>query len=697
MNLISIRNNLIHIKTEKIQEIIDYIKTFPIRKWNGITWECPISYQSLDIIIQFAIKFNIPITQEIKDTIQSILKNSPYKNNPKWNDLYPFQKYAVEKLYNNKTFALFDEMGLGKTISTSISIPINKPVLCIVPASLKYNWEIELKIWSMYNNITILNGRNSFCLPENNEIIIVNFDILPTMDTLKELKFTNDLIVIIDELHYCKGRKSLRTEKVEYIANKADITWGLTGSPLINKPVELWQSLQTINLATKTFFHFGLLKRIYNATKEYIKKKDKNGNIKTIIITNWGKPEPETHQRLSHTTLRRERTDVLPELPTKTHMTVKVDIKKAMRKKLDKIEKEWDLWIEKQTNRKIIECKDKLPPIEMLSNVRKELAILKIPTMIDLVKQHIENNKKVIVFSWHTEPIKQLKEQLGIDIIIGDTNLLERQKIVERFQNGKSMVIGGTIGAMGVGWTLTAGHHTIFVDLAYTPDGNRQCEDRSCRIGQNDKCVYITIIANHIIDRRCQELLQEKDIYVNSVRESRDTNNVISLIELVNKCKIENEIIKEKEIIPQLPQIPQNNFKPAIYTLYKIDEEMDTTKIDRSKPTKNHRTYRIFKQPKGEWLEGKIMISLFTGDDNTRLSNYTKIAFYNNGKINLWNKFKDTLYSQWVDILENMINGTEINNFKLVEARICYICKKLLTTPESIAKGIGPDCESKQK
>ena len=83
---------------------------------------------------------------------------------------------------------------------------------------------------------------------------------------------------------------------------------------------------------------------------------------------------------------------------------------------------------------------------------------------------------------------------------------------VERFQDPSYGVrgIAGTVGAMGVGVTLTRAAHAVFVDRPWTPAEEDQAEDRICRIGQERPVMITRLIADHPVDRRVQSVLDKK-------------------------------------------------------------------------------------------------------------------------------------------------------------------------------------------
>lgn len=98
-----------------------------------------------------------------------------------------------------------------------------------------------------------------------------------------------------------------------------------------------------------------------------------------------------------------------------------------------------------------------------------------------------------------------------------------------------------------------------------------------------------------------------------------------------------------------------------------------------------HYTYRVHVVQKGD-LEGKRIVSLLIGPDNTR--NYKGFGFVtDDGRINVWRRYKGTNYDKHAGALVSPPEGTRV-----WEAARCCECGRWLTTPESVARGIGPVC-----
>jgi SNF2 family DNA or RNA helicase len=196
--------------------------------------------------------------------------------------------------------------------------------------------------------------------------------------------------------------------------------------------------------------------------------------------------------------LRRTRAEVLPDLPGKTYQDVPVALDGDVRGELDLAARE---------------CRElelgELPPFERLSGARRALADAKTPFALEFVGNAAAAGP-VVVFSAHTRPIERIGSLPGARAIVGSTPDREREAAIEAFQRGELAILALTIGAGGVGLTLTRSSHVVFVDRAYNPGDNEQAEDRLARIGQENKVLVTRLVSEHAIDRRLNEILDRK-------------------------------------------------------------------------------------------------------------------------------------------------------------------------------------------
>lgn len=113
------------------------------------------------------------------------------------------------------------------------------------------------------------------------------------------------------------------------------------------------------------------------------------------------------------------------------------------------------------------------------------------------LREVVEETGKCVIFGHHKVVLAAIKEEFGAAavMIVGDTPMAERQAAADRFQTDPScMVIIGSFGAMGVGWTLTAAAHLTTVEQDWVPGNVSQAEDRIHRIGQKG-----SVLIQHLV------------------------------------------------------------------------------------------------------------------------------------------------------------------------------------------------------
>lgn len=396
--------------------------------------------------------------------------------------LYPYQVAGVDWLSRRRRALLADDMGLGKTAQSLLALPRhNCRAIVICPASLKLNWREEIRRWRPDLFATVVTGKK-LPTPKIGEIVIQNYESLPAKPAVD----STDCVLIVDEAHRVKNRKSLVHKKLKSLVPSCR-SWLLTGTPIMTAPTDLAGILECGDMFATVFGHFGNFMRCYNA------RKGRYG-------TDWGRPNPEVPALMSRVMLRRTKKTVLPDLPAKRYQTIRVNgVPPDLMLQMDALVKTVEQY---QTD---------LPPFQAFSEIRAAIAACKIPAMLDLVENYEDAQTPLVVFSAHRSPIDALDGRDGWRTITGDTPLADRQAAVADFQAGKLKGIAATISAGGTGLTLTAASTALFVDLDWTPALNAQAEDRICRIGQSAGSVQIVRMdIDHILDRHIADLITEK-------------------------------------------------------------------------------------------------------------------------------------------------------------------------------------------
>lgn len=127
--------------------------------------------------------------------------------------------------------------------------------------------------------------------------------------------------------------------------------------------------------------------------------------------------------------------------------------------------------------------------------------------------------------------------------------------------------------------------------------------------------------------------------------------------------------------------------------------------------TGEHRTFSIKTQRDGRWAEGERVVALLTGPDNE--NDYQSFGFVKHWGILVWNKKRGTrenpsAFDHYAAMLKTAMDtlagdgeildgeiGYKGRRYNVRLAKRCLRCNKLLNTPESIARGYGPECASK--
>lgn len=460
--------------------------------------------------------------------------------------------YVLKRYQAGRRGALIaDEMGLGKTIQAIGVINYDeeiKTVLIVGPYSLKLNWQRELAKWlTRPMSVGVANG----ACPES-DIVIVNFDGLRKHG--KELAARNWDLLVVDECHLIKNPEAQRTVNTFKVAAKAKRRLGLTGSPIPNRPKELWTILQLLD--AETWDPPGKVKD--KKTKAYVEVEAGKGAGFWRFATRYCNATQtrfgwdlsgasnldELHDKLRSTCMvRRLKADVLKELPPKRRQLIEIprsevfdDIDEEFRQyvNIDEVERlHAEVEIARATGdqaayvaaAQALGRAEKIG-FEALSRARHALGVAKVAFAIEHVKELLDSVDKVIVFAHHHDVIDALQEGLkeyGAVHITGDTKVETRQRRIDQFQEEPDCrVFIGSIGAAGVGVTLTAASTVVFVELDWVPGNVSQAEDRAHRLGQFNSVLIQHLVIARSIDSRLTEILIQKQAIIEGTLDRPD-------------------------------------------------------------------------------------------------------------------------------------------------------------------------------
>lgn len=420
-------------------------------------------------------------------------------------NLYDYQKAGVEQMVFDDNVLLADEPGLGKTlqvISYLALVPECLKAIIVCPASLKINWAREFKKWANIET-HIVRGQKAI-IPKTAKVVIVNYDLLKSKLILDQLIAMQATELVCDEAHYLSNAKTKRTKAVTKLAKIATKKIFVTGTPLLNRPINLYPLINLIdpNILTPYSDYRNYAYRFCNAyNSRFGFDVSGNSNISELAF------------RLRATCMiRRTKDSVLPQLPNKTIQIVPFELCKKTQKILKKEE-----WINIEDLKKYPE-RSKLGD---LAKIRQELALAKLPESVAYIKELLVGAEKLVVFANHHTVLNELMAELAEYnpvLFTGKQNEKTKQKAVDEFQNNsEKRVFIGQIQAAGVGITLTAASTVVFVENTWVPSELHQAIDRLHRNGQESPVLAKILVVEESLDETILKTMVDKNKVIEKI------------------------------------------------------------------------------------------------------------------------------------------------------------------------------------
>ncbi len=475
-----------------------------------------------------------------------------FKNGEK---LRPFQRIGIRWLELNGFRGLLgDQMGLGKTVQSiglfqllkkqALEAGVTKDprVLIVTPAAVKINWTRELKRFTgklpyMLYGEQPENWHLKELLGGNHEFTLVNYDIISTVHKHKTTKkmadgreisaeqsrflwieFLNAAffdMVILDEVHYIKNTDSNRSKAIRQL--ECEKLVGLTGTPVLNRPGELWSFLTMLE-PEKFPSHDGFLQTYTWDGKQPRNVEKLRDSLKTCM-------------------LRRKKSDVLKDLPPINRINEYHELSPKAKSQYKKI-MEGIYETLREWNPEAAGSEQKINNIlvQML-RMKQVVSIDKVDHISDMaidLSDSDTNGKagKVLIFSQFKPVVKEVAKRLGNEAIAyhGDMSQGERQAAVDEFcASDEKKFLVGTIQTMGTGLNLEVANNVLFTDLDWTPANHSQAEERAYgRLSNPHNINAYYLLADGTIEDDIQQLLAEKMAIIEQTTEGLNVERVAS-------------------------------------------------------------------------------------------------------------------------------------------------------------------------
>ena len=542
---------LLYLDSNELEELDDFMNNYNLKPKM-----LEDGHLDLNVYRAFSIENNVEnskylnfdrsdIFKEVINNFRNIKKtNYPLSKNYD-NILRDYQKYGYQWLQSISAYGfggiLADDMGLGKTLQIIALLDENrhadKTSLVICPSSLLLNWQDEIHKFSSNLTCQCVNGslqKRKAAIDAFNDVDIL----ITTYDYIRrDYKLYQDHqfeYLVIDEAQYIKNPKTKNAASVKTI--KAKHRFALTGTPIENSLAELW-----------SIFDFLMPDYLFNY--HYFQT-----HYETPIVKNHDEQKQQELKKLiSPFILRRNKKDVLTELPEKIEKTITLEFNEEEHKlylaNLVQVNKS----LQEQLN---YEKVDRIAILAMLTRLRQiccEPRVLyenithissKLEGCLDLIRNFQGNNQKVLLFSSFTAVLDLIiqelkKENISYYKLTGDTKKEERHRLVKQFQNDETTVFLISLKAGGTGLNLTAAEAVIHFDPWWNMSAQNQATDRAHRIGQQNIVTVYKLVMKDSIEEKILELQNKKKNLADSFVEGNEgTITSMSTDEIIELFKV---------------------------------------------------------------------------------------------------------------------------------------------------------------
>jgi SWI/SNF-related matrix-associated actin-dependent regulator 1 of chromatin subfamily A len=421
--------------------------------------------------------------------------------------LRAFQEVGVRAAWKfGGRVLIADEMGLGKTPQAIVAaFGYNEwPVIVVCPASLRYNWKREWMSWCptlFESDICVLEKKKQAI---GGKVIITSYEIASALSI--ELASLSPACVILDESHYIKNHKAQRTKRLTPLCKNARRVFLLTGTPILNRPVELWSQLMALGLTDfGDLFKFG---RRYCRLHRGRFGWDFSGSSNLLELNS---------RLLQSCMVRRRKDEVLKELPPKQR--VRVVVEPVHRPSPESIRSECENAL-RRSKGDVHKARSLLRKerVRLSGILFKEYSLLgqhKAPLAAEWAAENSSLERPLVLFGHHKVMLNtccELLSGLGISWIRidGDTPSARRMEYVDKFQSGGAQVAVLSLTAASTGLTFTAAADMLIAELPFGPGLAAQAEDRIHRIGQQNSALIRYMIAERSLDENLWGIINRK-------------------------------------------------------------------------------------------------------------------------------------------------------------------------------------------
>ena len=400
--------------------------------------------------------------------------------------LFPHQIEARDFLLANRRCILADQPRVGKTLPSAAAALQHLPAIIVCPAIAKTVWEAAFNKLDPSVPVRVINGKKQAAEIICSGVTIVNYDILSSVTTFSGIK-----TVVFDECHRLKNNKAIRTKAAMLMMKKIDRVYALSGTPIPNRPIELWPILHGLGIYRGGWFDFAArYARLFSAPWGM----DVSGasNI------------PELKALMRPHVLRRKKEDIFMDYKQPQVSLVTFDLP------IDKREQSFDADA-------LVANPNALMAFEGLAEIMREAGMRKIKAASEFISDLLQSGEPVVVFAHHKDVVHGLVEELKDHkpvVVVGDTPSAKRTENIAAFQSGQTKVIVGNIAAMSEGVDLSAADTIVFVECTWSTSALEQASSRVENINKSGvkPVIYLLTIRASLDHNVLAKVLKKQNI-----------------------------------------------------------------------------------------------------------------------------------------------------------------------------------------
>lgn len=478
----------------------------------------------------------------------------PFPEEPR---LVPFQCASIRFLDVVQKAILGHEMGTGKTVivCSAIKIQGNRRVLVLCPNNVKWSWAQHMNDWADRQPIVLEAGSRKEPLQQENgmEVFVGNQN--QQGDFIRELLASRDDMVLIvnyaqirahwkilklgewdvftiDEAHRAKNRRTTQSQACRSVAEVSGNVWMLTGTPVRNEYDDLWALLHICDPERfRSYWNF--VNVHLDAYPGF------HGGVEILGL----RDSSRYGKMLAGYMFRKEKKEVLPELPDKLYNDIPLRMKPAQQEAYDQMEQEFLLLVRETLDNgeeieKILFAPNVISKLIRLRQICLSPAIVggvaesaKLEALKDLFIDLKHSGEPFVIYTAFRKFIPYITpildhHDIPFGRIVGGQKSLDRRQVEEDLNSGKIQSIIGTISAMGEGLNLQKATTAVFTDIDWVPAVNLQAEDRIHRMGIEKSPTIIRLYHPNTV---------ETDIRGANVRKQGIADETVGRVEIVRR------------------------------------------------------------------------------------------------------------------------------------------------------------------